>query len=200
MCRHCTALGKAVTALYAERPLPLPAAVGAPTQHFDYAFPVLECAPGPHMRDRASRRSAHASARTPAGGGGCCAHGTQFACAKRGPVAQHAHAARHRSTEEGPTRAPRGIAGRRPGAHTGPHPLAARRAPEVMDAAVVTYLADWIATVEQANGGAVCVAPISVEGDGYCLNHAVSRALFGAEARAARAGRPGAPQRRATPR
>jgi hypothetical protein len=84
-------------------------------------------------------------------------------------------------------------------ADTGPRP-AARSVKEAMDVGAVAYLADWIATVEQANGGAVCVAPISVEGDSYCLNHAVSRALFGAEALAARAGQPGAPLRRAAPR
>ena len=47
------------------------------------------------------------------------------------------------------------------------------------------YLSDLLDAVETENGGVESsLVPITVEGDGFCLTHAVSRALFGSEARA----------------
>ena len=40
MCRHCTALGKAVSGLYGDRPFPLPVSQADPVrQHFDCPLP-----------------------------------------------------------------------------------------------------------------------------------------------------------------
>jgi hypothetical protein len=59
-------------------------------------------------------------------------------------------------------------------------PHARRRVDEDASA----YLGDLLAAVDAENGGeGQGVAPIRVEGDGYCMMHAVSRAIFGAEVR-----------------
>jgi hypothetical protein len=42
MCRHCTALGKAVTALHGARPLPLPVHRASPRLHFDFPFAACD--------------------------------------------------------------------------------------------------------------------------------------------------------------
>lgn len=51
-----------------------------------------------------------------------------------------------------------------------------------MDQAAAAYLADTLAKISECNGGAAGVlSPFKVEGDGSCMFHAVSRALFGSE-------------------
>ena len=51
-----------------------------------------------------------------------------------------------------------------------------------MDKDAAAYLADTLAKIAECNGGAAGVlSPFQVEGDGSCMFHAVSRALFGVE-------------------
>jgi hypothetical protein len=60
-----------------------------------------------------------------------------------------------------------------------------------VDEAASEYLRDLLDAVDAENGGeGNGLAPIRVEGDGFCMTHAVSRAIFGSEARACRRGVP----------